>query len=69
MDLLLQRFVECRYGQLTDKDKQVFAELLEQPDLDIMDWIMGRTVPPSDSLQSMINMIRDVNKPGLEGNK
>lgn len=68
MDLLLQRFMECRYDQLSDEDKKAFAELLEQPDLDIMDWIMGRAIPPSDSLLSIIEMIRDVNNPAAVNN-
>jgi antitoxin CptB len=63
MDLLLQRFLESRYDQLSDNEKQVFAELLEQPDLDIMDWIMGRTPPPT-IFESIISKLRDTNEPG-----
>ena len=63
MDLLLQQFVETRYGRLDEEEQKAFAELLEQPDLDIMDWIMERTVPPTHALESIVQMIRDVNSP------
>ena len=62
MDLLLQRFLESRYDQLSENEKQVFAELLEQQDLDIMDWIMSRTSPPA-KFESIIHMLRDTNGP------
>ena len=67
MDLLLQRFVESRYNSLTETEKLAFAELLEQPDLDIMDWIMERAVPPTNSLKAVIQMIRDTNCPENAG--
>jgi antitoxin CptB len=63
MDLLLQRFMECRYSQLTDAEKQAFADLLEQPDLDIMDWIMGRSMSPT-IFESIIEKLRVTNEPG-----
>lgn len=62
MDLLLQQFLENRYPLLSDNEKQAFAELLEQPDLDIMDWIMGRTSPPA-KFESIINKLRNTNEP------
>jgi len=68
MDLLLQRFMECRYDQLSDAEKQAFAGLLEQPDLEIMDWIMGRGTLPPEPLLSIIKMIRDVNNPAAISN-
>lgn len=61
MDLLLQRFVETRYDTLSDEQKSAFSELLEQADLDIMDWIMKRSIPPTNSLKTVIQLIRDCN--------
>jgi succinate dehydrogenase flavin-adding protein (antitoxin of CptAB toxin-antitoxin module) len=63
MDLLLQRFVEQRFDDLSDAEKQVFSELLDQADPDIMDWIMGRSTPPTAAMQSMVDMIREAGKP------
>ena len=62
MDLLLQRFMECRYDQLSDAEKQAFAGLLEQPDPEIMDWIMGRSMSPT-TFESIIEKLRDTNEP------
>jgi antitoxin CptB len=63
MDLLLQRFVDQRFDDLSDAEKQVFSELLDQADPDIMDWIMGRSTPPTAAMQSMVDMIREAGKP------
>ena len=63
MDLLLQQFVTNQYSDLSEKEKQAFLDLLDESDLDIMDWIMERTVPPTHALESIVQMIRDVNSP------
>lgn len=68
MDLLLQCFVERHYDQLSTDEKKVFAELLDLPDPDIMDWIMGRGDPPPDSFLSIIEIIRNVNKTATVNN-
>lgn len=60
MDLLLQRFIEQRYDGLSADEKAAFATLLEQPDLDIMDWLMGRT-PPPPAFKPVIDMMRETN--------
>ncbi len=57
MDLLLQGFVEKYYDTLPAQEQTAFAQLLDQADLDIMDWIMGRTDPPP-MFTSLINRIR-----------
>jgi antitoxin CptB len=63
MDLLLQRFVSRHYKDLTDEQKQSFSSLLDEADLDIMDWIMGRKPAPTKEYRSLINLICDINNP------
>lgn len=63
MDLLLQRFIETRFHKLSEQEKLAFAELLDQQDPDIMDWILERSVPPTDTLKIAVKLIRDVNSP------
>lgn len=60
MDLLLQRFIEQRYDGLSADEKATFATLLEQPDLDIMDWLMGRIAPPA-AFRPIIDLLRATN--------
>ncbi len=62
MDLLLQGFIEKHYDQLSTEEQAAFADLLEQPDLDIMDWIMQRSEPPEPSYKPIISMLRTLNQ-------
>jgi len=63
MDLLLQYFIEKRFDLLTNEEKDAFEQLLEQPDLDIMAWIMGRAEPPNEQIRHLIEIIREINLP------
>ncbi|MGH8428167.1 MAG: succinate dehydrogenase assembly factor 2 [Gammaproteobacteria bacterium] len=47
LDLILQRYLQSRYPQADTDEQRAFALLLEQADPDILDWIMGRAVPPA----------------------
>jgi succinate dehydrogenase flavin-adding protein (antitoxin of CptAB toxin-antitoxin module) len=60
MDILLQRFIRQHHAHLSDQDKSAFLRLLEQPDPDIMDWIMERQEAPAD-FRPLIGMIRGAN--------
>ncbi|NIQ08151.1 MAG: succinate dehydrogenase assembly factor 2 [Gammaproteobacteria bacterium] len=63
MDLLLQQFVSRHYKDLTDEQKKSFSSLLDEADLDIMDWIMGRKPAPTEEYRNLINLICDINNP------
>ena len=65
MDLLLQQFVDQRYDSLAPEARTAFKNLLDQSDPDIMDWIMGKTEPPTEDLKQLIDMIRttDIRNP------
>jgi len=58
MDLLLQRFVHDRFDELNTGEQESFARLLEQPDPDLMDWIVGRSEPPTPEFRQLIAGIR-----------
>lgn len=62
MDILLQRFVEKEYDVLTDQQKNDFEYLLEQPDLEILDWIIGKSNPESEAMQHLVDRIRAANR-------
>lgn len=42
LDIVLGRFIEAHYMQLSDKEKQAFDALLDMPDNALWDMIVGR---------------------------
>ena len=57
MDLLLQAFIDRYFDYLSTEEIAAFENLLEQPDLDIMDWITGKSDPPSTAIKTIIDRI------------
>ena len=58
MDIILQEFINISYDQLNDEDKNAFSKLLDEQDLDILNWIMGKDKPINDRLANIINIIK-----------
>ena len=58
MDIILQEFINVSYEQLNDEDKNAFSKLLDEQDLDILNWIMGKDKPINDRLANIINIIK-----------
>ena len=58
MDIILQDFIYNSYDKLSDKNKKNFSELLDEQDLDILNWVMGRDKPADNKLINIINIIK-----------
>jgi antitoxin CptB len=58
MDIVLQAFLNQSYDTLSDADKNSFAQLLDEADLDILNWIMGKDEPENDGIKNIIALIR-----------
>lgn len=58
MDILFREFIDQHYDQLNESDKQAFSRLLDEADLDILNWIMGKDTPATDELKRIISIIR-----------
>ena len=58
MDIILQEFINVSYDQLNDEDKNAFSKLLDEQDLDILNWIIGKNKPTNDRLANIINIIK-----------
>ncbi len=58
MDIILQEFINVSYDQLNDEDKNAFSKLLDEQDLDILNWIMSKDNPVNDRLANVINIIK-----------
>ena len=59
MDIIFQDFINHSYDQLTDDKKKAFSRLLDEQDLDILNWIMGKDKPYDNELVNIINIIRE----------
>ena len=62
MDIVLQEFLNQSYDMLNDADKSSFSQLLNEADLDILNWIMEKDEPRNDGLKNIITLIRQSRK-------
>ena len=63
VDLLLNRFLQTGYAQLTDEDKRRFVILLEYPDQVLLAWLMGRERPVDGGVARVVDRIRNTFTP------
>lgn len=58
MDIVLQDFIKNSYDELNNENKSAFSKLLEEQDLDILNWILGKDKPEDKTLIEIIKKIR-----------
>ena len=58
MDIVLQDFIKNSYDELNNENKSAFSKLLEEQDLDILNWILGKDKPEDTELIEIIKKIR-----------
>ena len=58
MDIVLQDFIKNSYDELNNKNKSAFSKLLEEQDLDILNWVLGKDKPEDKTLIEIIKKIR-----------
>ena len=58
MDIVLQNFIKDSYDELNNENKSAFSKLLEEQDLDILNWILGKDKPEDTALIEIIKKIR-----------
>ena len=58
MDIVLQNFIKDSYDELNNENKSAFSKLLEEQDLDILNWILGKGKPEDTALIEIIKKIR-----------
>lgn len=59
MDIVFQDFIAQCYDDLSDTEKQDLDKLLDEPDLDILNWIMGKDEPPTEAFRNLVRRIRE----------
>lgn len=57
LDLVFGRFLEHGFDALPPDDIDAFERLLDQNDLDIYDWLMGRSEPPTAEFRRLISQL------------
>jgi antitoxin CptB len=62
LDLLLLPFIEQKYLSLPLTQRQVLTEMLESPDPDLYNWILGYTCPINHKWQHLCELIRAFNQ-------
>ena len=58
MDIVLQDFIKDSYDELNNENKSAFSKLLEEQDLDILNWLLGKDKPEDKTLIEIIKKIR-----------
>jgi antitoxin CptB len=58
LDIVLQRFMDKYYPQLSDTELQQFATLLDLPDNDLWDMITTRKEPGDASLRPVLRLLQ-----------
>ncbi len=58
LDLVLQRFSKTHLERLDTAQLKAFQELLELPDSELFDVVMGRATPAGPNLQRVVEMLR-----------
>ncbi len=61
LELLLVPFLRECYAELSQEAQRSFARLLEFEDLDIYDWLQGRSQPEDKSLAWIVALIGEHN--------
>jgi antitoxin CptB len=59
MDLLLGRFADAEMAGLDEQDIDVFETLIEVPDPDLYNWILGAEEPPALYDTPLLRRLRD----------
>lgn len=59
LDLVLERFLNVHFDQLTIAQKQALARLLDLPDNDLLDMVMGRAEVADRECAEIVAMLRN----------
>jgi antitoxin CptB len=59
LDLMMVPFVEQRFRDLPERDKQRFIDLLESEDNDLFAWFLGRQKPQDPELAIIVQQVID----------
>lgn len=56
LDIILKPFIENHFSNLKKVDQLSYMELVDNEDLDLLDWLVNQTKPPN-SLLKIVNLV------------
>lgn len=59
MDLVLTRFIALHLEKLDENELRAYAQLLQESDNDLLDYVNGRARPDSDLHQHIVSLWRE----------
>jgi len=60
LDLFLRGFLEKGYARLCDDEKRAFDRMLETPDQQLLEYLMGREQAKDKDIADVINKVRAI---------
>ena len=58
LDIILEQFYDMRFSALTPVEKELFNQLLDEPDPLLYGWLLGHQVPENPQHSIIVNKIR-----------
>lgn len=58
LDILLTKFLDNEFKNLSDADKRLFIELLYLPDPELFSLLMGQVTSPDEQIDRLVQGIR-----------
>ena len=58
LDLILKAFLERHFDRLDARERDLFNELLDQSDNDLLDWALGRGEPADSRYYPVLALLR-----------
>lgn len=62
LDLILLPFFEQHFNDLPVDQKKIFVKLLEEPDPDLLNWLMGHDQPEHAEYNELIAVIKNASQ-------
>lgn len=60
LDIILEKFIDHHYFDLSQRERQLFADLLETADPVLYAWFLGAEQPKDAGLLAIVNKIRSL---------
>ena len=57
LDIIFKPFVEERFEALSDKDKLSFLDLLQEDDVELIDWLVNE-IPMPENFNNIVTQIK-----------
>ncbi len=67
LDLILSHFLATGYEDLTPEQRRAYARLLDMPDPELVDCLLGETLPSEPEIAGVVRAIREKREKSTSG--